>query len=137
MKISVLRCALLAAVALIAATASAQNLAANQTLGFGANQLLRFTYTQNFDCIDQPFDDLNFNGVVAAKDPASCKRRSARQESTFYQSSGTSRQSYQYDRTPVRAGSAFLMNNDQNPNDAISCNNVWPARCAGPLSVPN
>ncbi|MGC2258282.1 MAG: hypothetical protein WA594_08260 [Candidatus Sulfotelmatobacter sp.] len=70
MKLSTIRPVLLAAVALIAATASAQTLAPNQTLGFGDSQLLRFTYTQNFDCIDQPNDDLNFNGIVAAEDPS-------------------------------------------------------------------
>ena len=58
MKISAIRPALLAAVALIAATASAQTLKSNQTLGFGAGQLLTFTYLENFTCIDQPNDDL-------------------------------------------------------------------------------
>jgi hypothetical protein len=43
----IIRPALLAAVALIAATASAQTLKPNQTLGFGAGELLTFTYTQN------------------------------------------------------------------------------------------
>ena len=41
----------------------------NSTLGYGDGELLRFIYTQNFDCIDQPKDDLNFNGVPAALDP--------------------------------------------------------------------
>ena len=41
MKLSTIRPVLLAAVALIAATASAQTLAPNQTLGFGDSQLLR------------------------------------------------------------------------------------------------
>ena len=70
MKLSALRPALLAAAALIAATVSAQTLKPNQTLGFGDNKQLVFTYTQNFDCIDQPNDDLNFNGIIAANDPA-------------------------------------------------------------------
>ena len=42
----------------------------NQTEGFGEGQLLVFTYFQNFDCIHQPFDDLDHNGQVAAVDPA-------------------------------------------------------------------
>jgi hypothetical protein len=35
----------------------------NQTEGFGEGQLLVFTYFQNFDCIHQPFDDLDHNGL--------------------------------------------------------------------------
>jgi hypothetical protein len=133
MKISVLRCALLAAVALIAATASAQNLAANQTLGFGANQLLRFTYTQNFDCIDQPFDDLNFNGVVAAKDPGELQtpicqagiNPSINPPGQVGNPINTTEPLYVL--VPL-----FSVNNDQNPNDAISCNNVVAGTLCGP-----
>ena len=49
-------------------TASAQ-LAPNQTNGFGNNQLVTFTYLQNFDCVDQPLLDLDFNGIKAQSDP--------------------------------------------------------------------
>ena len=48
--------------------ASAQ-LAPNQTNGFGADKSVTFTYTQNFDCVDQPNLDLDFNGVLAQSDP--------------------------------------------------------------------
>ena len=44
-------------------------LAANQSNGFGADQLITFTYTQNFDCVDQPTLDLDFNGALAQSDP--------------------------------------------------------------------
>ena len=44
-------------------------LGANQTEGFGAGKLLRFTYTESFACVDQPNDDLNFNKVKADRDP--------------------------------------------------------------------
>src|SRR5262249_24075015 len=44
-------------------------LAADQTNGFGNNQLVTFTYLQNFDCVDQPTLDLDFNGVQAQSDP--------------------------------------------------------------------
>src|ERR1700734_3110492 len=60
MKLSAIRLVLLASVALIAASASAQavepsqSLKLNQTFGYGAQQLLTFTYFQNFDCIEQP-----------------------------------------------------------------------------------
>ena len=43
-------------------------LAVNQTEGFAQGQLLVFTYFQNFDCIHEPFDDLDHNGQVAAVD---------------------------------------------------------------------
>src|SRR5262249_19353334 len=54
---------------LVAAGASAQ-LAPNQTNGFGNDRLVTFTYLQNFDCVDQPAMDLDFNGIFAQSDPA-------------------------------------------------------------------
>src|SRR5207244_11132059 len=51
-----------------AVSASAQ-LADNQTNGFGNNRLVTFTYLQNFDCVDQPTMDLDFNHVLAQSDP--------------------------------------------------------------------
>jgi hypothetical protein len=44
-------------------------LAANQTHGFGNGRLVTFTYQQNFDCVDQPTLDLDFNGIPAESDP--------------------------------------------------------------------
>jgi hypothetical protein len=58
----------LAGMALFASEARAQ-LAPNQTNGFGNGRLLTFTYLQNFDCVDQPLLDLNFNGIEAQSDP--------------------------------------------------------------------
>jgi|ERR1700722_415559 len=133
MKISALRPAILAAVALIAATASAQNLAANQTLGFGANQLLRFTYTQNFDCIDQPFDDLNFNGVVAAKDPGELQTPICQAginpsiDPPGQVGNPINTTEPLYVLVPL-----FSVNDDQNPSDAISCDNVVTGTLCGP-----
>lgn len=57
---------LLAPAGLLAQT----QLAPNQTNGFGNGRLVTFTYLQNFDCVDQPLLDLNFNGVAAQSDPA-------------------------------------------------------------------
>ena len=133
MKISALRPAILATVALIAATASAQNLAANQTLGFGANQLLRFTYTQNFDCIDQPFDDLNFNGVVAAKEPGEWQTPICQAginpsiDPPGQVGNPINTTEPLYVLVPL-----FSVNNDQNPSDAISCDNVVTGTLCGP-----
>jgi len=55
-------------VALVAGNASAQ-LAPNQTNGFGNGRLITFTYLENFDCVDEPTMDLDFNGVKAQSDP--------------------------------------------------------------------
>ena len=41
----------------------------NQTEGFGAGSLLDFTYTQSFDCVDQPKSDLDFDKKKAESDP--------------------------------------------------------------------
>jgi hypothetical protein len=78
MKISIYRPALwLAVVAAIACTASAQS-KPNQTFGYGEGKLLTFTYTQNFDCIDQPGSDLNFNGGGYPRDSGSPYRLRSR-----------------------------------------------------------
>lgn len=57
-----------ATIALAAGSASAQ-LAPNQTSGFAANKLVTFSYLQNFDCVDGPNVDLDFNKKKAASDP--------------------------------------------------------------------
>jgi len=41
----------------------------NQTDGFGNDRLAAFTYFMNFQCIHEPFDDLDLDGDVAAVDP--------------------------------------------------------------------
>lgn len=132
MKLPIIRPALIAAVALIAATTSAQTLKPNQTLGFGAGQLLTFTYTQNFDCVDQPTDDLNFNGIPAAKDPGELQtpicqagiNPTINPPGQVGNPLGTTEPLYVL--VPL-----FSANNDQNPNDAISCTNVVPGTLCG------
>src|SRR5262245_56898256 len=57
-----------ACVPFLVSRASGQ-LAANQTHGFGNGRLVTFTYQQNFDCVDQPTLDLDFNGIPAQSDP--------------------------------------------------------------------
>jgi hypothetical protein len=47
----------------------AQHLGPDQTRGFGNGRLVTFTYLQNFDCVDQPKLDLDFNGIPAESDP--------------------------------------------------------------------
>jgi hypothetical protein len=122
MKLSVIRLAMLAAVALIAAGASAQTLTPNQTLGFGADQLLKFTYTENFDCIDQPGDDLDFNGIVAAKDPNEMQIpicQAGRQPSI--NPPGQVGNPFNTTEPLFVLVPLFSADNDQNPNDAIPC----------------
>jgi hypothetical protein len=62
--------AALLAVAVSATTALAGTLAVDQTQGYGANKLLTFTYTQQFACVVQPFDDRTYKGLFAAVYPA-------------------------------------------------------------------
>src|SRR5690242_6385464 len=52
-----------------AGSASAQ-LAPNQTNAFGNGRVITFSYLQNFDCVDQPILDLDFNGAKAQSDPS-------------------------------------------------------------------
>lgn len=54
---------------LLAAVAAPAQLAPNQTNAFGNSRLLTFTYLQNFDCVDQPLQDLDFNHIQAQSDP--------------------------------------------------------------------
>jgi hypothetical protein len=42
----------------------------NQTLGFGNGKIVEFTYTENFDCVDEPTEDMNFNTILAQVDPS-------------------------------------------------------------------
>jgi hypothetical protein len=106
---------------------------ANTTEGYGDFQLLTFTYTQNFDCVDQPNSDLNFNGIIAAKDPGEMQIPICQV--------GT----YPTINPPGQIGGPgvttepiyvlvpmFSTDNDQNPNDAISCTNVVPETTCGP-----
>lgn len=53
----------------IAATGASAQLAPNQTQGFGNGRIITFTYLQNFDCVDEPSLDLDFNGISAQSDP--------------------------------------------------------------------
>ena len=128
------RTTLLFAVILTATAACAQTvMAPNQTPGFGAGQLLTLTYTQNFDCIDQPPDDLNYNHILAAVDPGEmqipiCVVGSQPTINPPGQTGNPQQTTAPlYVLVPM-----FSVNNDQNPNDAISCNNVVPGTLCGP-----
>ena len=106
--------------ALAAVSASAQ-LANNQTNGFGNNRLVTFTYLQNFDCVDQPTIDLDFNGVLAQSDPNEMQTPICQPvtEPTQDPTGGNIKHTaHLYVFVPM-----FSVDNDQNPNDAMPCPN--------------
>ena len=55
--------------AALAASSAFAQLAPNQTQGFGNGRLVTFSYLQNFDCVDEPTLDLDFDGKPAQIDP--------------------------------------------------------------------
>jgi hypothetical protein len=119
------------AVASLAAIVSAQTLAPNQTYGYGENQIVTFTYLQSFVCVDQPNFDLNFNGIKAQSDPSEfqipiCQAGIQPNIGPAAQGSNTTTEPL-YVLIPM-----FSVDNDQNPNDAISCTNVVPGTNCGP-----
>jgi hypothetical protein len=133
MKLSMIRPALLAAVALITGTVSAQTFKPNQTLGYGAGQLLTFSYTQNFDCIDQPNDDLNFNGIIAANDPGEMQTPICQVGTNpSINPPGQVGNPFETTEPLFVLVPLFSTDNDQNPNDAISCSNVVQGTLCGP-----
>lgn len=120
MKTSCMRVtfALCCCVMLGASLASAQQ-AANQTQGFGNGRLVLFTYLQNFDCVDQPTMDLDFNGRPAASDPAEMQMPNCQllTEPSADPAGGNLKQTAQlYVFVPM-----FSVDNDQNPADAMPC----------------
>jgi len=107
-------------VALLTVSASAQ-LTANQTNGFGNNRLVTFTYLQNFDCVDQPLLDLDFNGVAAQSDPNEMQNPICQPvtEPTADPTGGNIKHTaHLYVFVPM-----FSVDNDQNPGDAMNCPN--------------
>ena len=105
----------------------------NQTQGYGDGTTLTFTYTQNFDCVDQPNTDLNFNGVPADQDPGEMQipicqvgtQPTINPPGKIGNPAVTTEPIYVL--VPM-----FSSDNDQNPNDAISCNNVVTGTICGP-----
>lgn len=133
MKLSIYRpFMLLAFVATLALTASAQT-RPNTTLGFGDGQVLDFIYTQNFDCVDQPDSDLNFNGIIAAEDPGEMQIPICQVGTQPTINPPGQRGSAAYTTEPIYVlVPMFSTDNDRNPNDAISCANVVPGTICGP-----
>ena len=122
--------AAIAASLALAASASAQ-LAPNQTNGFGNGRLVTFTYLQNFDCVDQPTMDLDFNGILAQSDPAEMQIPicQAVTEPTQDPSGGDLKHTaHLYVLIPM-----FSVDHDTNPNDAMPCpDGGRPGELCGP-----
>lgn len=120
-----------AATILLAGSAAAQQLAPNQTNGFGNNRLVTFTYLQNFDCVDQPTLDLDFNGVKAQSDPNEMQTPICQPitEPTQDPAGGDIKHTaHLYVFLPM-----FSVDNDQNPDDAIPCpKDTRPGELCGP-----
>jgi len=115
-----------------ASYAQGGTLRSNQTEGFGADKVLTFTYTQSFDCTDQPGDNLDFKNRRAASDPNELQIPICQ--------AGIDPSI----NPPGKAGNAstttdplyvlvpmFSTDNDQNPGDAISCKDVVPGTICG------
>jgi hypothetical protein len=104
----------------------------NQTEGFGAGKLLTFTYTQSFDCVDQAKDDLDFNKKKADADPNELQIPicQAGINPTINPPGQTGKATKTTDPLYVLIP-MFSADNDQNPNDAISCDNVVPGTICG------
>lgn len=115
---------------LAAVPVSAQQ-APNQTQGFGNGRLVLFTYLQNFDCVDEPTMDLDFNGRPAQSDPNEMQMPICQglTEPTADPSGRDLRHTaHLYVFVPM-----FSVDNDQNPADAMPCPAVArPGELCGP-----
>ncbi len=104
----------------------------NQTFGYGENELVKFTYLQSFDCVDQPHDDLNFNGVQAESDPMEFQIPICQVGiNPTMDPSGIRGKNDPTEPLYVLVP-MFSADNDQNPNDAISCNGTVTGTLCGP-----
>lgn len=122
--------AICACIALAASSASAQ-LADNQTHAFGNQRLLTFAYLQNFDCVDQPAMDLDFNKILAQSDPNEMQTPICQPitEPTQDPTGGDIKHTaHLYVLIPM-----FSVDSDTNPNDAMPCpNGGRPGELCGP-----
>jgi hypothetical protein len=110
--------------------ASAQ-LNPNQTHGFGNSRLLTFTYLQNFDCVDQPTMNLDFDLKLAQSDPNEMQTpicQAVTEPTADPTGGGIKHTAHLYVFVPL-----FSLDNDQNPSDAMECpNGGRPGELCGP-----
>lgn len=111
--------AAICAVAIFFAEAAFAALANNQTAGFGNDEVLTFTYHQNFSCIDQPGKDLDLNGIMMESDPEEFQTpicQVATQPTIGPTGNPIKNVAHLYVLVPM-----FSVNNDRNSNDAMAC----------------
>jgi hypothetical protein len=96
-------------------------LAPNQTNGFGNGKPVTFTYLQNFDCVDEPTMDLDFNGIKAQSDPNEMQTpicQVVTEPTADPSGGGLNHTAHLYVLVPM-----FSIGNDQTPDDAMACPN--------------
>jgi hypothetical protein len=101
----------------IAQISKSAQLAPNQTHGFGHGRVITFTYLQNFDCVDQPTMDLDFNGKMAQSDPNEMQTpicQPITEPTADPSGADIKHTAHLYVLIP-------LFGNDMDPNDAIPC----------------
>src|ERR1051326_5042099 len=111
---------------LAAGGASAQ-LAPNQTNGFGNGHLVTFTYLQNFDCVDEPTLDLDFNKIVAQSDPNEMQTpicQAVTETSADPPGGALAHTAHLYVLVP-------MFGTSMNPGDAMACPFVRPGELCG------
>ena len=102
----------------------------NQTKAFGNGRLITFTYLQNFDCVDQPLADLDFNKKPAQSDPNEMQIPICTPvtEPTQDPTGGDIKHTaHLYVLVPM-----FSLDNDQNVNDAMGCPFMRTNELCGP-----
>lgn len=130
MKFRWLKLSICACLAFAAISASAQTqLDPNQTNGFGNGKLVTFTYLQNFDCVDQPTLDLDFNGIKAQSDPNEMQTpicQVVTEPTADPAGRGIKHTAHLYVLVP-------MFGSDTNPNDAMACpDGGRPGELCGP-----
>lgn len=119
-RITALIVVLLASLLLTTGFADAQSsLEPNQTFGFGNGRLLKLTYMQNFDCVDQPNMDLNFNGKPAQTDPAEMQTPIC--QAVTEPQIGPSGAAIKHTAALYVLIPMFSVDHDTNPDDAMPC----------------
>jgi hypothetical protein len=120
---------------LAAGTGMAQNLPTpgpNQTLGFGNGKIVEFTYTENFDCTDEPTEDENFNTIAAQVDPSEMNIPICQPGNSLTTIDPTGAPVKKTDKLYVMIP-FFSVANDTNTADAIPCPaNPVPNEVCGP-----
>src|SRR5690348_3395691 len=121
MKTKRIGCLLAFCACLVFVSAASAQLADNQTHGFGNGRLITFTYLQNFDCVDQPTLDLDFNGIMAQSDPNEMQTPICQPitEPTEDPTGGSLKHTaHLYVLIPM-----FSVDHDTDPSDAMDCPN--------------